>query len=57
MRVFGIAFGFLMVVAVVTGHVDTRPARPESHRVPDVGAAVPWLPSVPAGVEVLFLVR
>ena len=57
MRVFLIAFGFLIVVALVTGQVNTRPARPESHRVPDYGAPVQWLPSVPAGVEVLFLVR
>ena len=57
MRVFVLAFGFLMVVALVTAHVDTRPARPESHRVPDYGAPVQWLPSVPAGVEVLLLVR
>jgi hypothetical protein len=57
MRVFVIAFGFLMVLALVTGHVDTRPARPEGHRVPAYGARVPSLPSVPAGVEVLFLVR
>ena len=57
MRVFVIAFGFLMVVALVTAHVDTRPARPQSHRVPDYGAPVQWLPSVPAGIEVLLLVR
>jgi hypothetical protein len=57
MRVFVIAFGFLMVVALVTAHVDTRSARPESHRVPDYGTPVRWLPSVPAGVEVLMLVR
>ena len=57
MRVFVIAFGFLMVVALVTAHVDTRPARPQSQRGPDYGAPVQWLPSVPAGVEVLLLVR
>ena len=57
MRVFVIAVGFLMVLALVSGHVDTRPARPERHCVPAYGARVPSLPSVPAGVEVLFLVR
>ena len=56
MRVFIIAFGFL-IVALVTGHVDSRPARAESSRVPDYGVPVRWLPSVPAGVEVLLLVR
>jgi hypothetical protein len=57
MRTMTVALGFLMLVTLVTGHVDTRPATPERDRVSAAAVVVPMPTSAPAGVEMLLLVR
>lgn len=57
MRALMVAVGLVLLVALSTVDVATRPVMRKADRVPVNTAAVPMPSSVPSGVEVLLLVR
>jgi hypothetical protein len=57
MRTLMVALGLLILVALSTVDVATRPVMRKAYRVPVSTDAVPMPSSVPSGVEVLLLVR
>jgi|RhiMethySRZTD1v2_1073278.scaffolds.fasta_scaffold1935726_2 hypothetical protein len=57
MRALVVALGLVLLVALSTVDVATRPALRKADRVPVSTQAVPMPSSVPSGVEVLLLVR
>jgi hypothetical protein len=57
MRALVVALGLVLLVALSTVDVATRPAMRKADRVPVSTQAVPMPSSVPSGVEVLLLVR
>ena len=57
MRGLMIALGLLLLVALSTVDVGTKPAMRKADRVPVSTETVPMPSSVPSGVEVLLLVR
>ena len=57
MRALVVALGLVLLVALSTVDVATRPALRKADRVPVSAQAVPMPSSVPSGVEVLLLVR
>ncbi|MGE5835394.1 MAG: hypothetical protein ACM4AI_12990 [Acidobacteriota bacterium] len=57
MRALMVALGLVLLVALSTVDVATRPAMRKADRVQVKTQLVPMPSSVPAGVEVLLLVR
>jgi len=57
MRALMVALGLVLLVALSTVDVATRPAMRKADRVQVSTQLVPMPSSVPAGVEVLLLVR